>query len=82
MTFLFKNESFSFETLRAAGSGPYDGADLGEVIATARTIRDGDEAGWLRSWRATAERVHSLADDSLAAGHRVSARNAYLRASN
>jgi alpha-beta hydrolase superfamily lysophospholipase len=82
MTFLFKNESFSFETLRAAGSAPYDGADLGEVIATARSIRGGDEAGWLRSWRATAERVHALADASLEAEHRVSARNAYLRASN
>ncbi len=82
MTFLFHNKSFSFETLRAAGAAPYNGADLGEVIATARTIRDGDEDSWLRGWRATAERVHAIADASAEQGHRVSARHAYLRASN
>jgi hypothetical protein len=41
MTFQFRDESFSFETLRAAGSAPYGGADLGEVLATARMIRTG-----------------------------------------
>ena len=38
MAFLFRDESFSFETLRAAGAATYDGADLGEVLATARLI--------------------------------------------
>ena len=82
MGFLFRNESFSFEALRAAGAAPYNGADLGEVLATTRLIREGDLDGWLRSWRATAERVHELARVSLAAGHRASARQAFLRASN
>jgi alpha-beta hydrolase superfamily lysophospholipase len=82
MGFLFRNESFSFEALRTAGAAPYDGADLGEVLATTRLIREGDVDGWLRSWRETAERVHELARASLAAGHRVSARQAFLRASN
>jgi pimeloyl-ACP methyl ester carboxylesterase len=82
MTFLFRNESFYFEALRAAGAAPYDGADLGEVLATARTIRDGDEESWLRGWRATAERVHAIANTSAEQGHRVSAQHAYLRASN
>jgi hypothetical protein len=78
---LFRNESFSFESLRVAGA-PHDGADLGEVLATSRLIREGDLGGWLRCWRATAQRVHELARTSLAAGHRVSARRAFLRASN
>ncbi len=82
MGFLFRDESFSFETLRAAGAAPYDGADLGEVLATTRLIREGDLNDWLSAWRATAERVHELARTSLAAGHRVSARQAFLRASN
>jgi alpha-beta hydrolase superfamily lysophospholipase len=82
MGFLFRDESFSFETLRAAGAAPYDGADLGEVLATTRLIREGDLNDWLTAWRATAERVHELARTSLAAGHRVSARQAFLRASN
>jgi pimeloyl-ACP methyl ester carboxylesterase len=82
MSFLFKDEAFSFETLRAVGSGPYGGADLGEVLATVRAIRRGDDDSWLREWRATAQRVHRLADDCRRAGHRVSAREAYLRACN
>ena len=82
MGFLFRNESFSFEALRAAGAAPYDGADLGEVLATTRLIGEGDLDDWLRSWQVTAERVHQLARTSLAAGHRVSARHAFLRASN
>jgi pimeloyl-ACP methyl ester carboxylesterase len=82
MKFLFENESFSFETLRAAGFANYGGADLGEVVATARAIPDGDEAAWHSAWRTTARRVHELGEGSLAAGHRVSAREAFLRASN
>jgi len=78
----FRDESFSFETLRAAGSAPYCGADLGEVLATARVIRNGDETGWFTAWRNTAERVHGIADTALKNGHRVSAREAFLRASN
>jgi pimeloyl-ACP methyl ester carboxylesterase len=82
MSFAFKNEPFSFETLRTAGGAPYDGADLGEVLATARAIRDGNEQDWFRAWRGTAERVHRIAEEALAHGHRRSARSAFLRASN
>lgn len=82
MKFLFENESFSFETLRAAGYASYGGAELGEVLVTARAIRDGDEGDWHRQWKATAQRVQALAEQAQAGGHRVSAREAFLRASN
>ncbi|MFF2515906.1 alpha/beta fold hydrolase [Streptomyces sp. NPDC058086] len=82
MRFLYEDESFSFETLRAAGFANYGGADLGEVVATVRNIGEGDEEAWLREWKATAERVHGIGSRALAAGHRVSAREALLRASN
>jgi alpha-beta hydrolase superfamily lysophospholipase len=82
MKFLFDDESFSYETLRAAGFANYGGADLGEVIVTARAIPEGDEVAWHREWKATAQRVESIAHHSLAAGHGVSAREAFLRASN
>jgi len=78
----FRDETFAFEMLRAAGSAPYSGADLGEVLATARLIRNGDETGWFRAWLNTAQRVHGIADIALENGHRVSARQAFLRASN
>lgn len=82
MKFLFRDKSFSFELLRAAGYANYAGADLGEVLATARSIPNGSEDAWLRSWSATADRVAGIAEASLARGHVVSAREAYLRASN
>ncbi len=82
MKFLFEDESFSFETLRTAGFANYGGADLGEVIVTARAIPEGDEAAWLSEWEATADRVARLGDASLAAGRYVSAREAFFRASN
>ncbi|WP_327071393.1 alpha/beta hydrolase family protein [Kitasatospora sp. NBC_01302] len=82
MRFLFEDESFSFEALRAAGFANDGGADLGEVVTAARNIPEGDEEAWLREWRSTAERVHAIGNRALATGHRVSAREALLRASN
>lgn len=82
MKFLFDDESFSFETLRTACFANYDGADLGEVLVTARAIAEGDEGSWYREWKATAARVEAAGQAALAAGHRVSAREALLRASN
>jgi hypothetical protein len=82
MKFLFDDESFSFETLRAAGFAMYGGSDLGEVLVTADAITGGDEASWHRAWKATAERVAEIGERSLAAGQRISAREALLRASN
>jgi len=82
MTFLFNDQSFSFETLRALGYAPYGGADIGEVTSTASRIPDGDKTVWYSEWRALAERIHADADQSAAKGHPVSARESYLRASN
>ncbi len=82
MKFLFENESFSFETLRTAVFANYGGADLGEVIVTARAIPEGDETAWLEQWEATANRVAAIGERCLATGHQVSAREAFLRASN
>lgn len=82
MKFLFDDESFSFETLRTAGFALYGGADLGEVLVTAAAITGGDEASWHRAWKATAERLQEIGEQTKAGGHRVSAREALLRASN
>jgi pimeloyl-ACP methyl ester carboxylesterase len=82
MKFLYDDESFSFEALRAAGYAGYGGADLGEVLVTCRQIPEGDEEAWSAQWAATAARIERIGRDALAAGHRVSAREALLRASN
>jgi len=60
----------------------YGGADFGEVTTTAERIGDSTSADdWHREWVATADRVAGIGDESAAAGHAVSAREAYLRAS-
>jgi dienelactone hydrolase len=82
MHLVFEDEAFSFELLRAIAYAPYGGADLGECLATASRIRPRDFESWHAEWRHTAERVHALADEARARGHTVSAREAYLRASN
>jgi pimeloyl-ACP methyl ester carboxylesterase len=79
--FVFKDEAFKFETLRAAGFAGDAGADIGEVIATTSRISEGDEEGWTSEWRATAERIAERGETSLSVGDSVSAREAFLRAS-
>src|SRR5580658_5239717 len=82
MKFLFDDESFSFEALRAAGFSIDGGSDLGEILVTAKAIGEGDEDAWHREWKGLAERVHKLAQKSLAGRHKISARETFLRASN
>src|ERR1700722_18573431 len=82
MKFLFDDDAFSFEMLRTLGFALYGGADLGEVLVTAGAITGGDEASWHLAWKTTAHRVAEIGRQALASGHRVSAREALLRASN
>src|SRR6266852_6524933 len=67
MKFLFDDDSFSFEALRTTGFAAYGGADLGEVLATASKIGEGDEAGWHQAWKTTAQRVARIGEQALAA---------------
>ncbi|MEU0061677.1 dipeptidyl aminopeptidase, partial [Streptomyces sp. NPDC006334] len=76
------NPSFWYETLRTLGHIAYGGADFGEVAATAQRIAPGDYDSWHDQWLATADRVAEQARTSQAGGHRVSARDGFLRASN
>ncbi|MEV0192293.1 alpha/beta fold hydrolase [Kitasatospora purpeofusca] len=80
---LFPNNiQFWYETLRSMSHIAYGGADFGEVVSTAERIVEGDYASWYTEWVATADRVSGQAEKALAAGHRVSARDGFLRASN
>src|SRR5919199_1800564 len=74
--------TFSFQLLRAISETYYKGDDIGECLSTAYRIKEGDFESWHKEWLNTAQRIHKYADNSLAAGHKVSAREAYLRASN
>src|SRR4051794_31180786 len=82
MRVLFENALFDAQLLRALAHVYYGGADVGECVSTAQRIREGDFDSWYDAWYQTADRVYAAAEASCAAGHEVSAREAYLRASN
>ena len=56
--------------------------DVGEVLLTARRVNAEDPDSWSREWLKTAERVRATAEKSEKAGHRLTAGQAYLRASS
>jgi pimeloyl-ACP methyl ester carboxylesterase len=82
MKIVFQDPTFSLQLLRAIGETYYKGADIGECLSTAYRIKEGDFESWYQEWLKTAKRVHSYADESVKSGHTISAREAYLRASN
>lgn len=82
MKLYFTDQTFSFELLRAASYGMYGGSEIGEVLATAKQIREGDFESWHVAWQCTAERIEALAFHALHEGYRVSAGQVFLRASN
>ena len=82
MTVVFDDPQFSFQLLRVLGSTASHQADVGECLATASRIAEGDFESWAREWTRTASRLEATADACLAKGHRVSASDTYLRAAN
>jgi alpha-beta hydrolase superfamily lysophospholipase len=82
MHLVFADQTFSFELLRTLSYAAYGGTDIGECLVTASRIRERDFESWHEEWSKTARQVHALADDALQHRQRVSAREAYLRASN
>jgi hypothetical protein len=77
---VFRSESFDFQLMRWLSQAPYSGSEIGECFSTAHLIADGDNESWLREWEKTAGRVEGIARACLDRGHRVSAREAFLRA--
>jgi len=58
-----------------------EAADLGEALATASRTVAGDYDSWFAEWSQTAAAARSLGDEALDRGSLVTARKAYLRAS-
>jgi pimeloyl-ACP methyl ester carboxylesterase len=77
---LTDNAFYEAFATRALFATCYGGADFGECAATIGRIGDGDLDAWHREWMATADRLAAAADASATAGHRASARKAYIRA--
>ncbi|MFI5688007.1 alpha/beta hydrolase family protein [Streptomyces sp. NPDC051636] len=75
-----ENDQFDYEARLALGAVWQHGADAGEVLTAASDAADGGAEQWFASWTALARRVHEQAGKSAAGGHRVSARDGFLRA--
>jgi hypothetical protein len=74
------NAQFWYETHRAFGAGSYGASEFGEVLVTAARIKSGDFDSWYEEWNRTAEKVAQEVASQLARGHKISARNSFLRA--
>ncbi|KAA3644823.1 MAG: alpha/beta hydrolase [Chloroflexi bacterium] len=57
-------------------------AEIGECLYAARRINEQDGKSWIREWAELASRVEAHAEEALAKGNIVSAREGYLRATN
>ena len=77
---VFSDQEFAFELERTLGASYSGEADIGECLATASRIREGDFESWYAEWKKTADHFRSAGDASLAEGHRVTAMESYYRA--
>jgi len=82
MTLALRDVLFDAQFVRAVANAGQGGADIGDCFGTAARITKTDADLWHDEWLTAAQRVERHADQSAAAGHRVSARGAYRRASN
>lgn len=80
MTAQFEDDDFQFGLEVALGCTYRQAADVGEVLATAARITDGDSDSWVNEWTATATAMWVAANAAEDAGRRVSALSYYRRA--
>ena len=78
----FQNDALNFVFLIALGGAYYQVADVGTCLAIADAIPDSDFGSAFRAFSAAGERFAAEADAALAAGRRISAREAYWEAAN
>ena len=77
----FRDGEFDYQLLRTMGLSDYGGSTVGECLAAAVLIEDGHTASWASAFGALAARLERRAEACLRAGHDVSARDHFLRAS-
>ncbi|WP_431235292.1 alpha/beta hydrolase family protein [Mycolicibacterium psychrotolerans] len=81
MKILFDDADMDAQLSRTLTAVAAEACDLGEAFATAARVIEGDYDSWYSEWSATAQAAQTLADRSAEGGHAVTARKAYLRAS-
>lgn len=76
----FKDGYFDYNFEKFLGLATYSGAEIAECFATASRIEDGNSESWIQEWTKMAQRVEAYAENAFKGGHKVSAREAWLRA--
>ncbi|MFC1750010.1 alpha/beta hydrolase family protein [Pseudomonadota bacterium] len=88
LSYHFSQSEVEFNFQWIAGSISTGGCELGEAFLTAQKIEDlknnivATPERWQTEWQAIAKRKEEMAVKSATQGHTVSARDAYLKASN
>lgn len=80
MKLFFDDTAFDGQLQRSVAKCDAGMANVGECLVIAGSITAGDRDSWYEAWSAFADRLVAQADAALAAGHRTSARDGYLRA--
>lgn len=78
--FAVKDDFFDGQTLRAAATASFGGADVLECVQIARRVRPHDLDSWYEEWSAAADRALALAEQAESAGQTETAKLAFLRA--
>ncbi len=76
----FKTPSFEFMFQWLLGMQTNGGSETGESFYAASLVQENNPQSWVSAWTTVARQVEQRAAAALAAGHTVSAREAYLRA--
>lgn len=82
MKSIFNDPTLQFELVRTMGHAPYGGADIGECLETAERINENDRRSWKNEWFQIAEKNEKIATECVNDKHNISAREAFLKASN
>ena len=80
MTASFHDDDFQFQFILALGQAYHHLSDVGECLAAAAQVRNGNPESWFAAWLAAGDRVSKIATHCESYGARVSAREAWLRA--
>jgi len=78
--FAVRDELLDAQTLRAAATAPFGGADVFETIAVARRVSGTDFDSWHAEWTKAADAAYSIGVTAEARGETETARLAFLRA--
>lgn len=78
--FAVSDDFFDGQTLRAAGTAAFGGADILECIAIARRVKRRDLDSWHAEWAAAGRRAFELGERAEASGQSETAKLAFLRA--